>query len=301
MKTKKRSYPLAILEAKTSIMLPRMTRIDIAKISRENFAGVNGARHTIQRQKKRCVRIAFPIVVHSRSKITSHLWQTMFQCLVCENWVHESCSSLRPGKDMDDIDNPNRDLADGPLVDYDSFDLFICSDCVCKPGGEVLKLYLGHRGWIVCLPTGPGRILPESVDDIPAIEVEAKGQGWSHFWKVYGLQKQQDSTKGLIEEVPASIKRKAEISIQDGIEAKRVRTQNGLQVSDSFSDVSQEDQDAGDFVVVKGEEEEEEICIAPDVALFEDPKSKPVRLDVFLTEDFRERICRCKGVSRVFF
>lgn len=219
----------------------------------------------------------------------------MFQCLVCENWLHESCSSLRPSKDIDDIDNPSRKLADGPLVDHDTFDLFICSDCVCKPGSEELRMYLGRKGWIVCLPTGQGRILPESVDNIPPIEVNAKGEGWSHSWMVYGIQRDLDSDKSSLEGIPSSIKRKAEDVIKEEVDVKRAKVQNGLQVSDSFSDASQEG-DAADFdtVVVQ---EEDIICTGPDTALFDDPESKPVRLDVFLTESFRERICRCKSVS----
>ena len=228
--------------------------------------------------------------------------QTMFQCLCCEDWLHESCSSLRPSKHIDDVDSANRSLAEETLVDHDQFELFLCNECVCKPGNEVLKSYVGHKGWIVCLPTCEDQYLPDAVDDIPALTVMAKGKDWSHPWRVYGLAQEvvadgkdtQAEPQEALQPV-ASSKRQADGQDEGGA-VKRARATNGLQVCDTFSDSSQADDDDGrpDLVVVQ---EGAEPCVGGQAPLFAAPDAKPVRLDVFLTETFRERLCRCKSVS----
>jgi len=173
---------------------------------------------------------------------------------------------------------------------------------VRKPGNEGLLNYLGHKGWIVCLPTRSGTYLPDSVDEIPAITVEAKGQDWSHVWKVYGLIGEAVTKTECPEEASRLIKRKVveEEGGQEtsGTDSKRVKLENGLQVSDTFSDTSQDDANGADLVVVQEEEEE---CTGGMVPLFAKPDARPSRLDIFLTESFRERICRCKSVSKGCF
>ncbi|UZJ57044.1 hypothetical protein CBS101457_006364 [Exobasidium rhododendri] len=227
--------------------------------------------------------------------------ETMFQCLCCEDWLHESCTSLRPSREIDDIDSLTRDLADGPLVDHDSFEQFICNECVRQPGNEALLDYLGHKGWIVCLPTGE-QYLPDSIDDIPAIKVEASGKGWSHSWKVFGLIGWHNLTAdeaATNEEgaAAAAAAVRAEITkrkLEDGLnqKAKRARVSEGIQVLDSFSDVDQDEEEDEALLIY---EKEDEDCTAGKPPLFARPDAKPLRLDIFLTESFRERICRCKN------
>lgn len=224
--------------------------------------------------------------------------QTMFQCLCCEDWLHESCTSLRPGKDNEDIDSTDRHLADGPLVDHDSFELFICNECVRRPGNETLMSYVGHRGWIVCLPADDHQFLPDSVDDIPAISVKASGKEWSQAWKVYGLvagtttSLDTKAPKASAEPIATLSKRGREELGSDGEDAKRPKL--GLQVSDSFSNASQDGDGLVDGPVVQDDDTE---CVGGMPPLFTAPEAKPCRLDVYLTESFRERLCHCKGVS----
>jgi E3 ubiquitin-protein ligase UBR7 len=201
---------------------------------------------------------------------------------------------LRPSKEIDDIDSTSRKLADGPLVDHDSFEFFVCNECARKPGNEALLHYVGHKGWIVCLPTGD-HYLPDSVDEISAITVEAKGQDWSQKWKIFGLE---GSPMPVAESEKAGTESSSLVKRKMGEEepsesAKRVKNQNGLEILDTFSDASQEDA----AIPVIGKDDEEEECFSGAVPLFAKPDAKPARLDIFLTETFRQRICRCKGVS----
>lgn len=60
--------------------------------------------------------------------------ETMFQCLLCENWLHESCVSLRP------------DRVKPPLLEHTDFDTMICG--ACAAGETALHPYIGVRGFI---------------------------------------------------------------------------------------------------------------------------------------------------------
>ncbi|PWN38082.1 uncharacterized protein FA14DRAFT_159821 [Meira miltonrushii] len=241
--------------------------------------------------------------------------ETMFQCLICEDWLHESCTSLRPHKsplEASESQSPNRSISDGPLVDHESFELFICHECIQKPTNYILRRYLGAKGWIICLPEGPNQILPKEIDGIPAIPVVAKGEGWTSSWKVYGLlngttlAQEKEPVQAKVEQpLPTTMpnegetKRKAseEPSQEDGKSEKRARKDiNGLSVLDNFSDADNESVGGADapLIPVSADKLEElDICIEPDVPLFVQ-EEKVARLDIFLTESFRDRICRCK-------
>ncbi len=73
--------------------------------------------------------------------------ETMFQCIVCEEWLHESCTSLRPSS------STTTPEAEPPLIDHDLFDLMICDACVRKPGNDVLRRYAGAKGWMTLAPS----------------------------------------------------------------------------------------------------------------------------------------------------
>jgi E3 ubiquitin-protein ligase UBR7 len=209
----------------------------------------------------------------------------MFQCLVCEDWLHESCTSLRPSKQGDDINNADRQLADGPLVDHESFDLFICSECSRKPGNEVLQQYLGRKGWIVCLREGE-----EDVKNIRSINVEAVGTDWTEKWKVYGLIGEEGSGNVSIADTSTSIKRKADDEASQEDVVKKVKVQDG----ESEGEAAKEEQES--FVSI-ARSEYLEACTKPEPALSTGSLSSSARFDVFLAENFREQVCRCKGVS----
>lgn len=249
----------------------------------------------------------------------------MLQCLCCEDWVHESCSSLRPSKAINDFDQAQRALADGPLVDHDSFEHFVCSECICKPGNEVLRHYLGSAGWIVCLPVRTGDILPSQVDNLKAIDVVARGDGWQHPWKVYGLPNGSVGLPAQVTEecVPNALatvqkevtdaassllKRNAEDDAKEepAAQKKRARMEGGLTVLDSFSDAD-EDGTTPDEPLISCRPEQDTVddtaCVAPSMPLFAAKDHSP-RLDVYLTESFRDRICRCcevRSVATVFY
>lgn len=233
----------------------------------------------------------------------------MFQCLSCENWVHESCTTLRPSKAIDDLHSAKRDLADGPLIDHESFELFLCHECVCKQ--DLLQSYAGHRGWIICVPTREDLYLPDLIDSVPAINVEAKGANWSHPWKVYGLDQGVSQDPGLLAEAVSEtgLKRKAGATLSsDQLEqrqigensaSKRVKSENGLEVLDTFSQTSQTSKDGPDQAVVQ--DADDVVCTAGDRPLFLNASSsQAIRSDIFLAVGFRDRICRCKMVRITF-
>lgn len=74
----------------------------------------------------------------------------MYQCLVCEEWIHESCTSF-----------------DASVLRAGDFDGMICHACLQAPGAGVLRTYAGAAGWM--LPTAGG---PEVWD---GVSVQKKG------------------------------------------------------------------------------------------------------------------------------
>ena len=66
--------------------------------------------------------------------------EDMFQCLVCEEWFHESCTSLYPK------------VASKPLISQDDFDTMICDACIRKEKTALLQTYLGQPNWLMVLP-----------------------------------------------------------------------------------------------------------------------------------------------------
>lgn len=245
--------------------------------------------------------------------------ETMFQCLSCEDWIHESCTSLRPDgfscSNETESKSASRSLSDGPLLDHDAFDLFICHECVQKPSNSILRPYLGAKGWIICLPEVPNQILPKEVDGIAAISVIAKGEGWTSSWWVYGLPngttlaQEKEVPKAMGQKVTSGLafgegetKRKAEDepSRQNENSGKKARKDlNGLSVLDDFADADNELNEGEDSPLIPvnaSDLSNVDICTQPEMPLFIQQETV-ARLDIFLTESFRERICRCKGCA----
>lgn len=147
--------------------------------------------------------------------------ETMFQCIVCEEWLHESCTSLRPGstsrqtldqkpaseasKDADTGTGPVAPDADGtipdeaPLIDHDLFDLMICDACVRKPGNDLLRRYAGAKGWLVLAPSRDVTDVTDH-DAIPKIQVPTEDElreGGGPYrdgrsWQIFGLAVEQE-------------------------------------------------------------------------------------------------------------
>lgn len=90
----------------------------------------------------------------------------MIQCISCEDWFHESCLNLRdrphpdtcpdpdpvPASESLDIrdDNDSDMSSDGlppPLISAEDYDVFVCYDCVTKI--DTLRRYAGTKGVIM--------------------------------------------------------------------------------------------------------------------------------------------------------
>ncbi|TKY85382.1 hypothetical protein EX895_005544 [Sporisorium graminicola] len=142
--------------------------------------------------------------------------ETMFQCIVCEEWLHESCTALRPVSLQDSSSSiqasqtsngsaasADRLAKDGeaPLIDHDLFDLMICDACVRKPNNEILRRYAGAKGWMVLAPSQDVSNVKEH-DSIAKIQVptqeelrEAGGQYHNgSSWQIFGLAVEPDRT-----------------------------------------------------------------------------------------------------------
>lgn len=66
--------------------------------------------------------------------------EVMYQCLVCEDWFHESCLSLRPSTQSK------------PLLTTSQFDVLLCDACMRQPSAWLLRRYAGQPGWLVPVP-----------------------------------------------------------------------------------------------------------------------------------------------------
>ncbi|KAF6752789.1 hypothetical protein DFP72DRAFT_967407 [Ephemerocybe angulata] len=88
--------------------------------------------------------------------------EAMIQCLVCEDWFHESCCNLRerppsrdPTPEVQKDASENADAASDasstdlppPLISADDYDSFVCGGCVSKV--PILKKYAGSTGAIM--------------------------------------------------------------------------------------------------------------------------------------------------------
>ncbi|CDR88517.1 related to Protein mlo2 [Sporisorium scitamineum] len=146
--------------------------------------------------------------------------ETMFQCIVCEEWLHESCTSLRPivanqpspesGSSHEPLktsdalstgaDRPATEV-EAPLIDHDLFDLMICDACVRKPSNEILRRYAGAKGWMVLAPSQDVADVNEH-DSIAKIQVptqeELQQAGGPYHdgrsWQIFGLAMEPDRT-----------------------------------------------------------------------------------------------------------
>ncbi|CEH17415.1 Uncharacterized conserved protein, contains N-recognin-type Zn-finger [Ceraceosorus bombacis] len=175
--------------------------------------------------------------------------ETMFQCLVCEDWFHESCTSLLgnykpPGSSAaaeaalrpQDSGSMSRaietqahptpvagaeltakvteaaqtvDQASGenvdtwPLIAHDSFDLMICSACVRAKGNEVLRHYVGTKGWGAVIPLRPKstgqskeldmlQMLPRNIPHLDHLEGTRRGCA------VWGLELNEEAVETLV-------------------------------------------------------------------------------------------------------
>ncbi|WFD19646.1 RING-type E3 ubiquitin transferase [Malassezia caprae] len=64
--------------------------------------------------------------------------EVMYQCLVCEDWLHQSCTALVPG--------PH---SSAPLLAAHTFDTLICDRCMRHEGAGLLRDHACAPGWLV--------------------------------------------------------------------------------------------------------------------------------------------------------
>lgn len=201
----------------------------------------------------------------------------MFQCLVCEDWLHESCTSLRPTLSRPG-DCKEDQAADGPLLDHDSFDLFVCDACMRKPECTVLRDYIGARGWAVCLPTNANE-LPKEWDGLPARDVVAAAADWVVPYRIMGLNDGDASVPGTS-------------SMGDAAEGESTSKPDRMDDHANAATGSKRPANSEDEDLLASKRAKLGDCTRP-----EGLKNLQGRLDVFLEEQFRARICRCSEVG----
>lgn len=198
--------------------------------------------------------------------------------LPAQDWFHESCLNLRerppPRESSPDLPDPDdattheddrSDASSGlppPLVSADDYDSFVCAACVSK--APILRRYAGTKGVVMVVRDGERGSWRRLEGDSPG-------------------KSQESSDEPLLDVAdpqPVTIKRPRSRSSSQGDEPEPKRTRTSASSP----------------------------CLAPAVnsiaqAIFENQPSGSENStfngtgDIFLTEGFRKRWCRCERVS----
>ncbi|CAD6893452.1 unnamed protein product [Tilletia controversa] len=99
--------------------------------------------------------------------------ETMFQCLICEDWLHESCTSLARASEKEAQGTKKEGVTETEgegdasdeipsLLDHDLFESIICDPCV-RTHSNALEPYIGTGGWIFCLPERAASMLSPAI------------------------------------------------------------------------------------------------------------------------------------------
>ncbi|KAI1798195.1 hypothetical protein LXA43DRAFT_979197 [Ganoderma leucocontextum] len=220
--------------------------------------------------------------------------ETMIQCVACEDWFHESCLNLRerpPSREPSPEPPAETPVDDGasdaslsssglppPFINADDYDGLVCSDCVRKI--DAVRKIVGTPG---------------------ALMVVRSSEGES--WRIIGVE-ETDSARVDIEGKDANVNGKNEEILGTGVKRER-GSSVGAEPSAKRPRVSPEAESAP--------------CLAPPQdprvkallsALDGSPNGAAVKKeevsleqaekhfgagDVFLTEGWRDRWCRCKN------
>ena len=233
--------------------------------------------------------------------------ETMVQCLMCEDWYHESCLNLRTrpaqrlsspdpaiaeSDDTVDVDsNISNDLPP-PLMSSSTYDTLICGACVLA--NETLRRWAGTKGVMMVV---------RSQHEKEVTQVEEGGI--DPRWKVLNGE---DEKVGAEVDVTPEGKRLlvgGEVCVEAERARKRLRVEGGSRVIVSTG--------SPQVALRVASPEAEAHCLAPPpISLSQrvlkrlyartskpDTETKMDELgegDIFLTEGWRERWCRCPKV-----
>ena len=215
--------------------------------------------------------------------------ETMFQCLVCEEWLHASCTALQPRA------KPGARALARPLVDLDAFDRMICDACVSKH--DVIAEYAGTRGWILvqrasedAAPTATEQG-PRSWDALPATERTPPDGG---RWRIFGLPSSgaQEDTQTKPSTSGAKRRHAEGSPVPPGAKRARGPDRGAEPEPEANAAEAQPAADSG-----AGAQPTHPEHVHPAVVSRREQRSDD-RVDVFLTEDFRERVCRCDACRK---
>ncbi|KAH9950773.1 hypothetical protein B0H21DRAFT_721604 [Amylocystis lapponica] len=208
--------------------------------------------------------------------------ETMIQCLACEDWFHESCLDLRarptsrpPSPEPAEADDDAASEASSsglppPRIRAEDYDCLICSACVRAI--PTLRRYAGTSGVLVVVRDGTEQdswsvIGRDDVTETSAVEVQSSAEAEPGTTPDTGEKRTRSPTA---EDAPHA--KRARVSLEPPVFAPCLApTPNAIaQKIYARSELSISDPNAG-------------AC-------------EPVSLgkgDVFLTEGWRERWCRC--------
>ncbi|OCH93166.1 hypothetical protein OBBRIDRAFT_790489 [Obba rivulosa] len=205
--------------------------------------------------------------------------ETMIQCLACEDWFHESCLNLRdrppsraptPEQEPDSVDDAASDASNdlpAPLIRASEYQSLICGACVRRI--ETVKRWAGTPGALMVVkdrPEDSWRVIGAEDPSSTRVEVDALPE-----------------TNG--DSVEAGVKRARSQSPTSSSQAKKPR----LHLSNSSACLAPPPNPIAQEIM-----NYYKLCEnTPRLASVQTEKSVLGLGDVFLTEGFRERWCRC--------
>ncbi|KAI0087227.1 hypothetical protein BDY19DRAFT_893604 [Irpex rosettiformis] len=216
--------------------------------------------------------------------------ETMIQCLACEDWYHESCLNLRtrPSSREPTPEVPAATVYDGdarsdasssglppPLVTASQYDSLVCVDCVRKI--DTLRRYAGTPGVLMVVRATdqePWRVIGQPESEETHVDVQTEEEAKSGVGEKRGRSASQDGG-------PQTKRARASPSISTDREQPNAPLEENVVVSTSRCLApSSNDAVQGIFAAINSKDEKSSLEGAG---------------DVFLTEGFRERWCRCSN------
>ncbi|KAI0646315.1 hypothetical protein C8Q79DRAFT_1000677 [Trametes meyenii] len=218
--------------------------------------------------------------------------ETMIQCLTCEDWFHESCLNLRerplsreptpaaePAGDDDASDASSSGLPP-PLVRADDYDALICGECVRNV--DAVRRVAGSPGALMVVRSSedePWRVIGQDEVD-PTVKADVEGGG-------------EQAVMDVPDPSAAGDKRDRPPTEGQEPQAKRARVSPEAEPSSPCLAPPQDPRAAGLLSRL------DKVSSASNKSVSEVNTSSGYlgAGDVFLTEGWRERWCRCKNAK----